>query len=146
MKKLLITILCSCFLFGCTSNKPTTLQEDIDALYEGVDKDSIPAYEVIELNEENFEYFAFIPWCEGIEAVHADALINALPHSVVLIRKTDDSVDLEAMANEIKENANPAKWVCVEAEKSEVAVNDDELLLVMTSKDLADQMIANFMD
>lgn len=95
------------------------------------------------LDSENFSWFMFIDHIEGIEAVSADAMINAVAHSVVLARVPEGS-DIEAMKAEIEEKADPRKWICVEAEKVEVAVRGDLVLLVMSSEEVVDAVVANF--
>lgn len=95
------------------------------------------------LDSENFEYFAYTPYKEGYEAACNEAMINAIAHSVVLVR-VPDGEDAAAVAEDIKANANPRKWVCVEAEKCEVIQNGNLVLLVMTSVDRADAVINSF--
>lgn len=95
------------------------------------------------LDSENFEYFAFLEYKEGYEAACNEAMINAIAHSVVLAR-VPDGEDASAAAADIKANANPRKWVCVEAEKCEVIQNGNLILLVMSDVDRADAVINSF--
>jgi len=44
----------------------------------------------------------------------------------------------------VEANADPRKWVCVEAEKKIVRQSGDVVILIMTSADLADRLDANF--
>ncbi|MBM7561183.1 hypothetical protein [Fusibacter tunisiensis] len=95
------------------------------------------------LTEENFSWFMFADYVEGTEAVSADAMINAVAHSVVLARVPEDS-DVEALKAEIEEKADPRKWICVEAQKIEVVVRGNLILLVMSSEEVVDAVVANF--
>ena len=106
---------------------------------------NVSAGEIIigEIIPENFEGYAFVPFQEGIKAVSADPMIGSIPHSVVLI-EAEEGVDLEAMAEEILANADTRKWICVEAEKADVAVKGNQLLFVMSDEVTVDTMIANF--
>lgn len=95
------------------------------------------------LDSENFQYFAFIDYKEGYEAACNEALINAAAHSVVLVR-VPSGEDAAAVAKEIEANADPRKWICVEAEKTEVVYNGDLVLLVMSYSDTATAVVNSF--
>lgn len=95
------------------------------------------------LDEENFEYFAFIPYKDGFEAAVNESMIGAIAHSVVLVR-VPDGEDAGAVADEIKANADPRKWICVEAEKTEVLQAGNLVLLVMSATTVADAVISSF--
>ena len=47
-------------------------------------------------------------------------------------------------ANEVFENANPQKWVCVSAAKTAVMYTDNLVVLVMSQVDTVDAIKANF--
>ena len=70
-------------------------------------------------------------------------LINAVPHSVVLMR-AQDAETAKQLAADVEANLNPAKWVCVEAEKTAVLVHNCTVLLVMSWSDVTDALTANF--
>ena len=95
------------------------------------------------LNAENFEYFAYTPYAEGWEGIIGDAMIGSIAHSVVII-KAPEGTDVAATAETIKTNADPRKWVCVEAEKVIVETRGNVILLVMSFTDTADAIAANF--
>lgn len=100
-------------------------------------------YALTGLDETVFNSFAFVDWQEGIEAVAADALVNAIPHSVVLI-KVPETVDGEALAKEIEDNAQLNKWVCVQAEAKAAVFKDGYILLVMSTQDTVDAFVSAF--
>ena len=145
MKKLTALLLAVLLVFGlaaCAGSpaepnaKPgdtMTLQDILTSITKDVA--DLPDTETTALTKDNFEYFAFTAMPDGVEAIAADALINAVPHSVVLMRAQD--ADVEA-------NLNPAKWVCVEAEKTAVLVHNCTVLLVMSWSDVTDALTANF--
>lgn len=95
------------------------------------------------LDSENFQYFAFIDYKDGYEAACNEALINACAHSVVLVR-VPDGEDAAAVAKDIEANADPRKWICVEAEKTEVVQNGNLVLLVMSNTDTAASVVNSF--
>ena len=103
----------------------------------------LPAVWDIPLDSTNFEFYAFIPYVDGYQGLASDAMIGSIAHSCVLVQ-VPEGTDVQSVADSIKANANPAKWICVTAEKTEVAVNGNLILLVMTSSAAADAIIANF--
>ena len=118
-----------------------SLADIMDAILDGVQ--DLPAYEPMELTEENFEFFAFLPYAEGYEGLQADALIGSIAHSVALLQLPEDA-DAEAVAAEIEANMDPRKWICVEAESKIVDFSGDTVILIMTSADLAEQLHSGF--
>lgn len=123
------------------SGDDMSLAELRDSILDGVE--DLPMLMDTEPDQESFEYFTFIPWEEGLSALVSEAAINAVPHSVVLIRAGDSKRAAE-LAKEVEANANPAKWICVEAEKTIVSVHGSTILLVMSSAKTADAIAANF--
>lgn len=127
---------------GATTNKDDVSLEDmVGLLCKDID---VPAYEVIKLNKDNYEYYSFSKYEDGITAVAADALVNITAHSLVLIHT--DNGDSQAIAQEVLDNADPNKWLCVRAESVKVAYGNDYVLLVMSDKDIAKGIIQNFSD
>ena len=124
---------------GSEGSDEMALDEIVEALYKDVD---VPAYEIIPLDKTNFEGFAFTPYSEDYKAVAADALVNITAHSVVVI-KTDKSNGLD-LATEIASKADPNKWLCVGSEVVDVAYTDNYVVLIMSYKDIADEILDNF--
>ena len=52
--------------------------------------------------------------------------------------------EAKKLAADVEANLNPAKWVCVEAEKTAVLVHNCTVLLVMSWSDVTDALTANF--
>lgn len=142
MKKLFVCLLSLLLLVGCGEKNKTEevdLNEVVDTLLTNVET---PMYEVTPIDEESFSYFAFVDYKDGYQAVTADALIGSIAHSVVVISTKDG--DGATLANEVFENANPQKWVCVTASKTAVMYTDDLVVLVMSQVDTVDSIKANF--
>ncbi|MGM9618908.1 MAG: hypothetical protein ACI3W8_03600 [Oscillospiraceae bacterium] len=118
-----------------------SLSDILDSILKDVP--DLPGYEPTELTEENFEFYAFVPYAEGYEGLSADALIGSIAHSVVLVRVPADD-DAAQAAREMKDNANPRKWICVEAEAVHVRQYGSTILLVMSSAATADAILMNF--
>ena len=126
---------------GASDMASMTLSEILAAIQ--ADVKDLPGVGDIPLDSENFAYYMFIDPVEGAEAMASEAMIGSIAHSIVLM-KTPDGADTEAIAQSIRDNADPRKWICVEAEKCEVVVKDSYILLVMTNAAAADAIIANF--
>lgn len=146
MKKLTPLLLILVMLAGCSGKGPDgisppnkTMPEIIDLLCEGVD---VPSYEATELTGEYFEYFAFIPNADGLTGYQADALINSIPHSLVLVRS--ENGDTADIAQKILDNADARKWICVSADVKQTAYTEHYVLLVMSSAEAVEGVIANF--
>lgn len=74
------------------------------------------------VDASSFKYYTYADYIDGAEALASEAMVNAIAHSVVLVR-LPDGADVNAFANTVKANANPRKWICVEAEKVIVKTN-----------------------
>lgn len=135
---------------GNTSSKPSqpetpaqtekSLSDLMTSILSGVET---PGYAITELAAEQYPLYLFIDQPQGAQAVTADALIGSIAHSVVLMRLPDGS-DVSGIAKQVKDNADPRKWICVEAEKVIVKTKGDLVLLVMSAADTADAIAANF--
>ncbi len=151
MKKIisLISILIlTITLTGCGTKKEEnknisgTLPEIMEKLYAGISEEEKPMMvENMVLDDENFEYFAFTN-VKYKEALASESMTGSIPHSVVLIR-LEDAKDAANTVKEIKEKADPRKWICVEAENVEVLSKGDLVVLIMTNE-LASKIKANF--
>ena len=103
----------------------------------------MPMTETHTLDAETFEFFTFAEYVEGAEAVASEPMMSSIAHSVVLVR-LPNGADASAFASKMKANADPRKWLCVEAEKVATASKGNLAILVMSASDKADQIIANF--
>lgn len=148
MKKIInfgLLAILSLFLIGCGSKEKNiegTLPEIMERLYQGISEEEMPMMvENLELNEENFKAYAFTE-VKHKEAIASEAMTGATPHSVVLIR-LENASDAEKTVEEIKNNADPRKWICVEAENTYVLAKGDLVVLIM-SNELAPKIKENF--
>ncbi len=153
MKKLCLFALCLCFLAfaGCSSssqqsseaagNIEGTLDELMPKVIEGLD----PELALMEfpITKDNFSSYFFIDYVEGSTGLASDAAINAIPHSVALLR-LPESEDSKAVCDEIEKNLDPRKWICVEAEASKVLAKGNLILVVMSDQATVDLVAKNF--
>lgn len=137
---ILTAFLTGCELRGATENTGSmALEAIVEKIYEKVD---VPPYDTVRLDQDNFEFFSFIPYSDDLSAVAADALVNITPHSVVVIRS--ESGNGAEIAESVVLRADPNKWLCVGAETVEVAYTDHYVVLVMSDKTTADAIVGNF--
>lgn len=134
----------SLLLVGCGNNENIEgdLTSLIDKLYEGIKEDERPMLMTTTLDDETFESFAFVKDVDYKEAVVSEPPMSSIPHSVVLIR-LNDANDASKVVADIKANANPRKWFCVEAENVIVKSRGDLVILIM-SNELAAPIEKNF--
>ena len=118
-----------------------TIDEIMATILEGVNSEI--AVMSTPLDEENFAAYAFIDPIEDAEGVATESAITAVAHSVVLLRLPEES-DAQEVAKQIEENADPRKWICVEAEKTEVVSHGNLVLLVMSFEEDATTIVNNF--
>jgi len=71
------------------------------------------------------------------EVTYSEPMIGSQAYSLVLVRVKDES-KVEETATAMKENVNPAKWICVMADDLQVVSYRDVILLFMVSSELSD--------
>lgn len=142
---------------------PANLNDIMDKIYEGVDPESLPmladANTVNEMypetqqegdryrriTEETSEYDVGVARDAYKEALISESMMGTA-YTVALLRA--DSADATAkLAEDVKANVDPRKWICVEAEHVVVEQVEDVVLLAMYTEDTAaagDQIVANF--
>ena len=95
----------------------------------------------IDLNDE-----AWLTYNTGLSAEQADLVASGVKsesmtgsqaYTLVLLR-LKDAADAQTVADTMLEKMDPARWVCVMADKMRVATFDDKVLFVMTDSELTD--------
>ena len=69
--------------------------------------------------------------------VKSESMTGSQAYTLVLLR-VKDAADAQTIADAMLDNMDPARWVCVMADKMRVAAFDDKVLFVMTSSELTD--------
>ena len=136
-------------LVGCSSNKTksdSVLSEDLTKIVEKIyetanfdDKemnDYLKGYENITLDKSNADMYLGDSNIDIKEGICSEPSMNAIAYELVLLR-LDDNADVEAVKKQIKENANPRKWICVEAEEVVVENVRNVVLFLMADKEEA---------
>lgn len=95
----------------------------------------------IDLNDE-----AWLTYNTGLSAeqaelvasgVKSESMTGSQAYTLVLLR-LKDAADAQTVADTMLEKMDPARWVCVMADKMRVATFDDKVLFVMTDSELTD--------
>lgn len=131
-----------------TVSDPTAVEADaelselIDAIYEEYPVEVMMLTTTgLDLNDPNWTMYhgglnaEALPMVDA--AVFSESMTGSIPYSMVLVR-LKDGADAEAIADAMELNLNPAKWVCVMADRARVLGFDDKLLFVMSADDVAD--------
>ena len=128
--------------------KPAKPQQDSRSLSEIMTSltsnlGEMPMIGEIPLDEENFAFYTFADYVKGAEGLVSEPMMGSFAHSVVLVR-LPEGTDVSAFASKVKNNADPRKWICVEAETVEVRTKGNLVLLVMSSKETANKIVSRF--
>ena len=104
----------------------------------------IKLQERIEADKESFEFYTFVPYVEGAEAYISEPMMGSFAHSVVLVRLPEGQ-NVNDFASKVKANADPRKWICVEAEAVKVSTKGNLVLLVMSSEERVNKITSKFL-
>lgn len=130
---------------GCMKNDKLDMEltEIIDKIYDGV-KD-VPKVGSIEITKDNMKNYLGVDDLDIKEGIASEAMIGSIPFSVVVLRLNDAS-NVEDVKVSIEENADPRKWICVEAEEVIVDNRGDVVILIMANKEQAPKIHENFLN
>ena len=139
-----VAVLAVVFFKPAEKNVEGTLEEIMAKVYAGISEENLPMMlGNIEVNSENVEGFLGTANVEYVEALASESMVGSIAHSVVLVR-TDDASKTAEVAQTIKDNVNPRKWICVEASNVVVKEKGNLVILIMSSEELAPTLEANF--
>ena len=135
MKKIsLFLIICLLLVTGCgkkEKNVEGTLEELMTKVYDNISDEEKPMMLTnTEVNAENIEYYLGTADIEYKEALASESAVGSIAHSVVLLR-TKENANIEAIKTKIKESINPRKWICVGVEEKDVIVENKGDLVVL---------------
>ena len=108
--------------------------------------DTLPAldFQNIDSSTESFKYYTGLSDSSNVEFfVVSEPLMNAQAYSLVVL-KVKDTSKIETMKQEIYNNINMAKWLCVSAEKLYITNSDDIIFMVMASDNWATPVYNGF--
>ena len=147
-KKIILGCLACVTLFsltGCGEKQVEgTLEEIMTKVYADVPEDERPMMLTnTEVTEENVENYLGTKDIEYEEALASESAVGSIAHSVVLVRMKDGA-DIEAAKKKIEENANPRKWICVEAEDVVVKNKGNLIILIMSASNYIEKIENSF--
>ena len=132
-------------LTGCGSNNVEgSLEELMTKMYSDIKEDERPMVANTEVTSENIEYYLGTSDIEYEEALASEPMMSSIAHSVVLVRLPDGQ-NAEEFASKMRSNADPRKWICVEAEAVKVSTKGNLVLLVMSSEDRVNKITSKFL-
>lgn len=116
----------------------------IDEVHQGVAEDLLPGSlqtNELDLNDADMlGYHTGLTDLAGVDGVYlSESMMGSVAYSVVYIRTSDDG-DAEAIRKQLMDNINPAKWVCVTAEKEVAAIFGNDIFFVMGAADTVDEV------
>ncbi len=125
-----------------------TLEEIVDKIYANETATdeiaSLATNEVLLDDVDNLTYNLGVASADAIErAVVSEPMMSSIAYSLALV-KAKEGADIEALKNEILEGVNYRKWFCVAAEKIAVANCGDIIMMVMSSEENVDAILAAF--
>jgi len=132
-------ILGGLFLFtGCTNSSVEGSLEDImeeinNYTFKGIADDQKPMLgniDVLTDAPDNIEYYIGTEDIEYEEILASEPMMSSIAYSVVLVRMKDGA-DIESAKQEILDNVNPAKWLCVEVPREDVIVKNKGNLIIL---------------
>lgn len=158
MRRLICLFLSLCITAmaaGCTGkvkepeNLTGTLDEIMSRMYENAEltqdfRDSMQYFEQSEIAPEDAEYVIGTSDLNYEEALFSAPMMNAVAYQCILLRMSEGA-DMEASKEAILKNADPRKWICVEAESTVVENVGDIILFVMAEEEIASALRTSFL-
>ncbi len=100
-------------------------------------REALENYVAMEIPDENQEYLLGTTEIEFTDSVASVPMVNVDPYQCVLLRVKDpDKVDEAKQL--LSDNADPRKWVCVEAESVIIENVGDVILYIMAEQKTAE--------
>lgn len=113
-------------------------------LYANIPEDELPMLANTEVTAENVEYFLGTADVQYTEALASEPMMSSIAHSVVLVRVPEDA-NVEEVKEQIKNNVDPVKWICVSVDPQNVKVeNRGDLVVLIMDNEKADKILENF--
>lgn len=116
-----------------------SVDEFLKEVYAGVSQDLLPMG--IESMEQDLTDVETVQYTSGLTDLSqvdgitvSESMIGSIAYSLVYVR-TKDGADADAIRQQMMENINPAKWICVQAEKQLAVKLGDDVLYVMGHPD-----------
>lgn len=120
------------------------LADVINEIYDTTGEIDVYVGEPEEVDESMISYDIGTEDLTGIaQVVASEPMMSSIPYSLCLIR-VEDGADVKDIRQRIFDEANPRKWICVEAEKVTVNNAGNVILLLMADKDIEETVYNAF--
>ena len=110
-------------------------------------KNVLPELETIKVDIKNIDEvtsYTGLKTTDGIESiVVSEPLITAQAYSVAIV-KVKDNADVEKIKQEMLDNIDMRRWICVSAEQLYITNSGNVIFSVMTDKDIAKAVYDDF--
>ncbi len=107
-------------------------------------REAMEYYQTTPIDETTAEYLLGTADVKYAEAVVSAPMMNAVAYQCVILRVAEGE-DVEAAKKLLVDNADPRKWVCVEAESVVVENVGDVILYIMADQTTADAVKTSFL-
>lgn len=108
-------------------------------------REAMEYYEMAEIPEDAKEYLLGTADVDYVDSVYSVPMMNAVAYQCILLRVSENQ-DVEEAKQILADSADPAKWVCVEAESVVVENVGDVILFLMCDSEKADAIKEAFMN
>ena len=110
-------------------------------------KDVLPELETMKVDIKNIDEvtsYTGLKTNEGIESIVVSVpLITAQAYSVAIV-KVKDNADVEKIKQEMLDNIDMRRWICVSAEQLYITNSGNVIFSVMADKDIAETVYNDF--
>ncbi len=117
----------------------------MEEVYGGVAEDLLPMQVMtteLDLGDSDMiSYHTGLTDLDGIAGIYlSESMMSSTAYSAVYIR-TIDEADAEAIRQQLMDNINPAKWICVTAEQQYAVLVGNDIFFVMGYPDTASAVL-----
>lgn len=118
----------------------------IEKVYEEVGESNMPMMvEHRELDLEDLDALAFNTGLDSADGVSrvviSESMVGSIPYSMLYITVAEGTKP-EDIQKQVMENVDPAKWICVWAEKQVSMTLGDDVFFVMGAEDTVDAVVS----
>ena len=124
--------------------------KDIKTLINTINKDNknlLPELETMKVNVKNIDEvtsYTGLKTNDGIESITVSVpVMTAQAYSVAIV-KVKDNVDVEKIKQEMLDNIDMRRWICVSAEQLYITNSGNLIFSVMADKDIAKTVYNDF--
>ena len=149
MKKLialcLVLAMAATLFVGCGTKKTATLEGTPAEIIEKIYAEKTVEFAPMTLSPDDPEFSEMWDWnyytglADGSKitaAAVSEPMIGSIAFSLVVLR-VNEGVDAKTVAQEMKDNINTRKWMCVEAGDLQVVGYGDVVMLIMVDENFA---------